>query len=219
MVNEEKRKRSKIILGTQSKSLCPKPLRLIQATPWADFAVKKIRSRWVFWVNLMKFIVIQRTQKSFIRLYISVGIYFCRTLCMELSSTHVQFYSCLYCSFLEPFACSVCLYCHPFRGRESKTKRDLWAKTIQDGTSRHVLQPGVRKPVVCLAGSRTTPIFGHEPRLDPHTALVRVIIHHSNGSHFAWPGCLHCMSFLFARTLHLPARTLPSFVFLPACLC
>ena len=62
-------------------------------------------------------------------------------------------------------------------------------------------------------------VFGHKPRLDPHTALVRVIIHHSSGSYFAWPGCLHCMSFLFARTLHLPVRTLPSFVFLPACLC
>jgi len=56
-------------------------------------------------------------------------------------------------------------------------------------------------------------VYGHEPRLDPHTELVRVIIHHSSGSHFAWPGCLHCMSFLFARTLHLPARTLPLFVF------
>jgi len=56
-------------------------------------------------------------------------------------------------------------------------------------------------------------VYGHEPRLDPHTELVRVIIHHSSGSHFAWPGCLHCMSFLFARTLNLPARTLPSFVF------
>jgi len=36
----------------------------------------------------------------------------------------------------------------------------------------------------------------------------------------ALPGCLHCiMSFLFVRTLHLPARTLPSFVCLPVCLC
>jgi len=31
-------------------------------------------------------------------------------------------------------------------------------------------------------------------------------------------GCLHCMSFLCARILHLPARTLPSFARLPACL-
>jgi hypothetical protein len=62
-------------------------------------------------------------------------------------------------------------------------------------------------------------VFGHEPRLDAHTALVRTISHHSSGSHFAWAGCLHCMSFLFARTLHLPACTLPSFVCLPACLC
>jgi len=62
-------------------------------------------------------------------------------------------------------------------------------------------------------------VFGHELHLDAHTALVRAIIHHSSGSHFAWPGWLHCMSFLFARTLHLPARTLPSFVCFPTCLC
>jgi len=62
-------------------------------------------------------------------------------------------------------------------------------------------------------------VFGHEPRLDAHTALVRTISSHSSGSHFAWHGCFQYMSFLFARTLHLLARTLPSFVCLPACLC
>jgi len=52
-----------------------------------------------------------------------------------------------------------------------------------------------------------------------HTALVRAIIHHSLKLHFAWLRCLHCMSFLFARTLHLPALTLCSFACLPAGLC
>jgi len=41
MVTEEKRKKTKIIFGTQSKARAgwPKRLRLVQATPWADFAV------------------------------------------------------------------------------------------------------------------------------------------------------------------------------------
>jgi len=65
-----------------------------------------------------------------------------------------------------------------------------------------------------------------------NSSLVRGIFHHCRGSHFSCgqlcqgtatatrtlPGCLHCMFFLCARTLHLPARTLPSFARLPACL-
>jgi len=41
MVTEGKRKKTKIILGTQSKARAawPERLRLVQATPWADFAV------------------------------------------------------------------------------------------------------------------------------------------------------------------------------------
>jgi len=41
MVTEEKRKKPKIILGTRSKARAglPKRLRLVQATPRADFAV------------------------------------------------------------------------------------------------------------------------------------------------------------------------------------
>ena len=41
MVTEEKREKKKSILGTQSKARAgwPKRLRLVQATPWADFAV------------------------------------------------------------------------------------------------------------------------------------------------------------------------------------
>ena len=62
-------------------------------------------------------------------------------------------------------------------------------------------------------------VFGYEPRPDTHTALVWAIIHHSRRSHFAWLRCLHCIAFLFARTLHLPARTLPLFLCLPVCLC
>jgi len=62
-------------------------------------------------------------------------------------------------------------------------------------------------------------VFGNEPLPAAQSALRLAILHHSRGSHFAWPGYLRCMSFLFARSLHLPARTLPSFVCLPACLC
>jgi len=62
--------------------------------------------------------------------------------------------------------------------------------------------------------------------------IVRAIFYHCRGSHFSGgqlcqgtaiatrlvplPGCLHCMSFLCARTMHLPVRTLPSFACLPA---
>ena len=73
---------------------------------------------------------------------------------------------------------------------------------------------------ICAWQVREQPqFFGHEPQPDAHTALVLAITHHPRGLYFAWPGCLQCISFLCARTLHLPARTLPSFVCLPACLC
>ena len=62
-------------------------------------------------------------------------------------------------------------------------------------------------------------VFRYWPRPDTHTALVRAIIHHSRGSYLVWFRCLHCMAFLFVRTLHLPARTLPLFLCLPVCLC
>ena len=68
-------------------------------------------------------------------------------------------------------------------------------------------------------GQEQPQVFGYEPQPDAHTALVRFIIHHSRGSRFAWPRCLRCMAFLFARTLHLPARTLPLFLCSPVCLC
>jgi len=69
------------------------------------------------------------------------------------------------------------------------------------------------------AWQQQTHVFGYEPRPDKHTVLVRAIIQHSRGWHFAWFRCLHCMAFLFARTLHLPTRTLPLFLCLPVCLC
>ena len=42
---EEKRKKTKIIPGTQPKARAgwPKRLRLVQATPWADFAVLDVQ--------------------------------------------------------------------------------------------------------------------------------------------------------------------------------
>ena len=75
-------------------------------------------------------------------------------------------------------------------------------------------------------------VFGHQPRPDAHFALVRTMIHSwvaflcwpvmpmysDSDTPGALPRCVHCMFFLFTRTLHLPARTLPSFVCLPACL-
>jgi len=45
MVTEEKRKKTKIIPSTQSKARAgfPKRLRLVQATPWSDFAVLDVQ--------------------------------------------------------------------------------------------------------------------------------------------------------------------------------
>jgi len=45
MVTEEKRKKTKIIPGTQPKARAgwPKRLRLVQATPLADFAVLDVQ--------------------------------------------------------------------------------------------------------------------------------------------------------------------------------
>jgi len=59
-------------------------------------------------------------------------------------------------------------------------------------------------------------IYTNKSLCGPDRLLVRAIIHHSRGSHFAWLRCLH---YLFARTLHLLARTLPLFLCLPVCLC
>ena len=61
-------------------------------------------------------------------------------------------------------------------------------------------------------------VFGHEPRLDTHTALVRAIIYHSSGSHFSWPrACTACPSCLRVLCICLRLPCLRVCVCHPAC--
>jgi len=83
------------------------------------------------WVNLMKFIVIQRTHKVVSNWTLMLGLIFI-VHCVRSFQVHMfnstpanisLFWSIL--GILEPFPFSVCLFCNPFGGRDSLKKRKI----------------------------------------------------------------------------------------------
>ena len=85
-----------------------------------------------------------KTALSFVKLYINIDIFFQHSLCMELSSTHPQFYSCWNLSWVFWLFWDLLLFlfrgafevCRPFEGRDTlkKSKIQKRALTVRPGS-------------------------------------------------------------------------------------
>jgi len=90
----------------------------------------------------MKFIVIQTTRKVLSNCILMLGFIFvvhcvCSFQVHMLNSTTAnisRFWSIL--GILEPFAFSVCLFCHPFGGRDSLKKRKIHEESVRATVAR-----------------------------------------------------------------------------------
>ena len=84
------------------------------------------------------------TALSFVKLYINIDIFFQHSLCMELSSTHPQFYRCWNLSWVFWLFWDLLLFlfrgafevCRPFEGRDTLKKSNIHkrALTVRPGS-------------------------------------------------------------------------------------